>query len=464
MIRKTLTWVAAITAVTSVLAGCEVIAGIEEKTLVTSAADSGTPVDAPLRIVATAPLSGSVQSVGAEVKLGLQACVDRRNRGAGGVNGRRLVVDVKDDADDAKQAEAAARASLADDPLGFVSSWGSAQSATVAPVASAANKLFFAPMTSVNEGLRGANTPKTVFTMRPSIDQEVSAILDRIRADNGNVLPALAGNPTATPPTTSTLAVVADDGPFGTAAVASLKAVLTRRELNADDLRVYRFSDLTSVDSAADSVKTQAGRSDASSSKRFQVILFAEYESAGTFIRLLRSKAAADATTQSKAIAATARFYNTTYVGPEGLLVELGKPPREVPGAASTFQFQNVLLVHPVPSFGGQSPGIQEYLESLKATKPDAIPGYTSLEANLGCRLFLQGIDAAKGDYSTANLIRAFESLASIDLGIGVTGSFAADKHTAFDTLWLSEISPAGGEVGYVVKARWDALAGLRDP
>ena len=64
--------------------------------------------DAPLVIGESAPVSGTNQALGTGMKLGIELAFDEQNA-AGGIRGRKLVLDFRDDAYDPPTAEAAAR-------------------------------------------------------------------------------------------------------------------------------------------------------------------------------------------------------------------------------------------------------------------------------------------------------------------------------------------------------------------
>ena len=53
--------------------------------------------DAPLHIGMSAPVSGPSQALGTEMKLGIALAFDEQNA-AGGIRGRKLVLDFRDDA------------------------------------------------------------------------------------------------------------------------------------------------------------------------------------------------------------------------------------------------------------------------------------------------------------------------------------------------------------------------------
>src|SRR5689334_5466989 len=65
--------------------------------------------DAPLIIGQSAPVTGTNQALGTDMKLGVSLAFDERNQ-AGGIRGRKLQLDFRDDAYQPDLAEADARA------------------------------------------------------------------------------------------------------------------------------------------------------------------------------------------------------------------------------------------------------------------------------------------------------------------------------------------------------------------
>jgi ABC-type branched-subunit amino acid transport system substrate-binding protein len=446
--------VAAITAGTGALAGCEVIAGIDERQLVTStvnSADGGGGAET-IKIGLTAPLTGGNELIGNEVKLGIDACIARKNK-AGGINGRQLVVDLRDDGGDPAKAAAATTSLVESGVVGFLGSFGTATVETAGPVATAANKVFFAPITGLRAGLRDATASKYVFNMRASFDDEAKAILAQMKKDNLDALPGLKN-----------LAVFTEESSLGDAGYEAFKKALASESVTDAPRRYTHTADLGTVQSAATALKQQAATTaDLGPGKRIYVAMFTNYTASAAFTRLLRGEFVKDSSQSIKGAASTTRFFNASSAGAEGLQAEYMKPPKFVDGAvAPTPQYQNVWISHVVPSVKAVSPGLQEYRDALKDFKADAKGGLTSLESSLACRLFLQGLEAAKGDYTADGIVKGLESLTTVDLGIGVTGSYATDKHSAFDSVWLSDISPAGDDIEYTVRNRWDPRVGLR--
>lgn len=73
-------------------------------------------------------------------------------------------------------------------------------------------------------------------------------------------------------------------------------------------------------------------------------------------------------------------------------------------------------------------PVVKEYQQALAKATPAATPSFSGLEGYLGARVLVAGLRAAGRDTSRAGIVKAMESLGSIDLG-GMVVSFAPGAH-----------------------------------
>lgn len=472
MIRKTLAWVAACAAGIGVLAGCEVIAGIETKELAAGAEGDGGVAAQPIKVGMTAALTGPSGALGVELRRGIDACFARKNKN-GGISGRQLVLDVKDDKYDPATAEQNARALLdvtavnpdpnAPDTRGpnsviaLIGNVGTPTMQKTLPVAAKNKTIFFAPFTGAQTPLRDASRPPYVFNYRAGYFEETRAIVARIKEDNGGVLPPLKN-----------IIVFAQSDGYGDAGYNGMKAALAAEGQTELPLRInYTRDDLSSVTSAVTSA-TDAVTRDADKTKKVSLVMIDTPQIGSTFIKLYHDALKDPALAQDlRTAGATTRFIHVSFVGSEGLLDELKKPPNTytVSGAVTLYS-QNVFVSQVVPPPDARAPGTQEYRDSIAAFDKGRT-GPTSFEGDLACRLFVAGLEKANGDYTGDNLVKAYESLGEVDFGIDVKLSFTKDKHQATDNVWISEIKLATNAQGtaettYEFIERWDPLQGLR--
>ncbi|HEU4534911.1 MAG TPA: ABC transporter substrate-binding protein, partial [Polyangiaceae bacterium] len=153
------------------------------------------PSDAagPIRLGMSAPFQGPNGDLGTEMRRGMRAYFERVNA-AGGVRGRRLVLDSRDDGYDPSLARQNTLALLdvrqevedADRPdvvgpdgvLALVGNVGTPTALAAAPLATKNHTIFFAPFTGANEYLRDGTKSPYVFNYRASYYEETAAMAD----------------------------------------------------------------------------------------------------------------------------------------------------------------------------------------------------------------------------------------------------------------------------------------------
>ncbi len=173
--------------------------------------------DAPITIGQSAPVSGTNQALGTGMKLGVELAFKEQND-AGGIRGRQLVLDFRDDAYDPPTAEQAARGftdvvvspssppkcpstshpepdghgnttaisttALARGPhavLAFLGNVGTPTMVRSAPVAIETGTIYFGAFTGADVILRdntAGDCAKYMFNVRASYDQEAHATMD----------------------------------------------------------------------------------------------------------------------------------------------------------------------------------------------------------------------------------------------------------------------------------------------
>ncbi len=74
-----------------------------------------------------------------------------------------------------------------------------------------------------------------------------------------------------------------------------------------------------------------------------------------------------------------------------------------------------------------------------RPTRPDAAPGYASLEGYATAKLLVLALTAMKGQPTRAGLIDACETMHQVDLG-GVLVDFSADNHQASREVFLTQV------------------------
>jgi len=300
---------------------------------------------APLRIGMSAPVTGPSQDLGIEMKKGILLAFDEHNR-AGGVRGRPIELEFRDDEYRPASAEAAARelldVSVGKNPaqcpttttavvageqpvgqgelvrgpnavLGLVGSVGTPTMVRSAPIAVETGSLFFGAFTGAARVLRdGASGPcrRFIFNVRASYAQEARATLEfflKLRVPDARHVISFDQNDA-----------------FGQAGYDGLVAAFSALNANAPPPTIARFryirDDEASVPAQVDAAtKYMAGLLADGGNHTVGVLMTDTYGPATRFIKGVRDWQYADdaeQTTTQKAKRLTIYFSNVSFVGP----------------------------------------------------------------------------------------------------------------------------------------------------
>jgi branched-chain amino acid transport system substrate-binding protein len=150
------------------------------------------------------------------------------------------------------------------------------------------------------------------------------------------------------------------------------------------------------------------------------VIMIGAYKPCAEFIKLARQ-------TKLEAV-----FVNISFVGSDALAKELGAA-----GAG-------VVVTQVVPFPRDASVGVVgRYQAALKATKPDAVPGFVSLEGYMVGRLVIAALGKIDGDVTRKALLDAVAKTGAFDLG-GVALTYGPDNNRGSNQVFLTVIQPDG--------------------
>ncbi len=125
-------------------------------------------------------------------------------------------------------------------------------------------------------------------------------------------------------------------------------------------------------------------------------------------------------------------FLNVSFVGSKALAKELGK------------HGQGVVVTQVVPFPEDTSiPLVAQYRKALKASGPDAEPGFVSLEGYMVGRLVLQALEKLGGVVTRDGLLATIARVGTFDLG-GVTLTYGRDDNQGMDQVFLTVIESDG--------------------
>lgn len=432
--------------------------------------------DAPLIIGESAPISGTNQALGTAMKAGIEIAFDEQNA-MGGVRGRMLQLEFRDDAYQPNLAETNARAltdaqvlnteqpkcpsssamiagntpvstsALQRGPNAVLAMLGNVGTPTMvraAPIAVETGTVFFGAFTGASTVLRDttcADCSKYIFNVRASYAQEARATMELFRKKGvGDYTRMMSFDQNDS---------YGQSGYDGL--VQAYKDVVGNFPGSADDTNpIVRFrytrNDDTSVPAQASAAENYLANllSDTSGTVTVGVMMTDTYGAGGDFIIALRNWQFANDSQQTNLMKATRLklvFSNISFVGANALsdkLVEAGTVPNS--GIPYT---QDVVVSQVVPNYQSDSSDVVTSYNRLIADKGIA-PSFTSLEGYVAARVFIAGLMSHKGPFTPDRLVSTFEQLPDLSLGIGATSGFSASNHQYSNSVWGTSIQPDG--------------------
>ena len=444
---------------------------------------TGVPVcvaaeDAAILIGQSAPVSGTNQALGTGMKLGIELAFAEQNA-AGGIRGRQLELVFRDDAYQPQLAEQAARTlvdaqvSQSDQPrcpsttnpapgqspvsstaiargpsavLALVGSVGTPTMLRAAPVAVETGTLFFGPFTGAASILRdqaAGPCAKYIFNVRASYAQEAYATMELFKKRgvyNYKNLISFDQN--------DSYGQAGYDG-----IVAAYKSVIGEFPGNADSNNpIVRFrytrNDDTSVPAQAQAATQYLAQllANQSGTQNVGVMMTDTYGASAEFIKALRTWQYANDSQQTslqKATRLKLYFSNVSFVGPNALaqrLVEAGTV--DTPNGPLPLT-DNVVVSQVVPNYQSDQSDVVVAYNRLIAARGDK-PDFTSLEGYVSARVFIAGLLAHRGPFTPETLVRTFEKLPDLSLGLGATSGFSPANHQYSSSVWGTAIQPDG--------------------
>ena len=349
----------------------------------------------PIKLGISTALSGPSQSLGIEIKNGIETYFARINK-EGGVYGRPLEFITLDDG---YVPEAAVRNMhiLIDEEkvLAVLGNMGTPTAAVTVPIATEKKTLLFAPGTGA-ELLRRHPPNRYVINYRASYTQETDVMVRGIL--EAGILPHEIAIFTQNDS-------FGDDGYMGI--IKSLEAagyeqghLLPHGRYERNTVNVEQGL-LTILEAP---VKPKA------------IIMVGTYAACAKFIRIM------------KRVLSDTIYMNVSFVASTALKNALG-PDGE-----------GVIITQVVPHFESNLPLTREYLEDLKSYDPDAEPDFLSLEGYIIARIFVEGLKRAGPDVDREKIIDAILSIKNLDIGIGTPISFTDDNYQGSQMVWPTVI------------------------
>jgi branched-chain amino acid transport system substrate-binding protein len=366
--------------------------GISSAGLVTfsrALADPGVSAD---RIVfgQAAVFEGPANALGIGMRDGILAAFGEANA-RGGVKGRKLELMTRDDGYEPAKSIEATRALLNAGVFALVGPVGTPTSVAAHPIAREAGVPFIGPFTGV-ESLR---TPYQahIVNIRASYFQETEVMVAHLTKDRGF----------------ARIAIFYQDDAFGRAGLEGTQRALKKRGIELAAEGTFERNTVA-VKTALLEIRKAAPQA---------VIMIGPYKPCAEFIKL------------SRLMKFDPVFVNISFVGSDALARELG------PAGAGVV----VTQVVPFP-FDTSMPLVAAYQKALKASAPDASPGFVSLEGYLVGRSVIAALDKIDGEPTRKALIDTLMS-GHTDLD-GFALDFGKDDNQGSDAVYLTVIGPDG--------------------
>lgn len=441
----------------------------------------------PLRVGMSAPITGPSQDLGIEMKKGILLAFDEQNR-AGGIRGRPIELEFRDDEYRPESAEAAARdlldvgvgrspaqcpttttpvvpgerpvsdGALVRGPnavIGLVGSVGTPTMVRSAPIAVETGSLFFGAFSGAAKVLRdGASgtCSRYIFNVRASYAQEASATLEfflKLRVPDARHLVSFDQNDA-----------------FGQAGYDGLVAAYTAA-LGAPQVPIARFRYMRDDEGSVPAQVTAVTQYLASllsadtANHTVGVFMTDTYGPAMRFIRGVRDwqyASGPEQDTLKKAKRLTIYFSNVSFVGPNSLAERLRDAKTvSTPDGPKPYA-DGVFVSQVVPNYeNDQSDAVRTYKRLLQES--GQAPSFTSLEGYLTGRVFVEGLLRHEGPFTPAALVSTFETMPKLNLGLGASAGFGPNDHDYSKSVFGTAITPDGA---FVNRYYWSAGGALQ--
>lgn len=337
-----------------------------------------------------AALGGPAGALGTGMRDGILAAFAEVNA-AGGVQGRKLDLVSTDDGYEPKKAIEATKKLIDDGAFALVGPVGTPTSMAAFPLVKSAKIPFIGAFTGT-EALRNPYQPLAV-NIRASYFQETEVMVERLTKDRG----------------AKRIAILYQDDAYGTAGLAGTRRALDKRKMTLVAEAGYERN---TVAVRVPLLEIRKARPDA-------VIMIGAYKPCAEFIKVARS------------IDFDPAFINISFVGSDALAKELG------PAGAG------VLVTQVIPFPQDQSiPVVAAFHKALKMSKPDATPGFVSLEGYVVGRTVVEGLRRVKGEITRQSLM-AHLTNGTFDYG-GFSLTYGPNNNQGSNAVYLTVIGPDG--------------------
>ena len=350
----------------------------------------------------SAALSGPTQSLGWNMRAGIEAAFEEANR-RGGVNGRKLELVSRDDRYEPEITLTNTAALIEDDKVfALIGEVGTPTSRAAIPVASEAGVPFIAPFTGAYGFLRDGSH-SNVVNLRASYADETEEMIQRLTEDMS----------------IRRVAVLYQDDSFGRAGLAGVVDAMERRDLELVGTGIY----------PRNTVAVKAGLLDIRETEPQAIIVIGTAAPVAELVKWTRRIESKDEE--------AALIMTTSFAGSNALPAALGA------GGAGVF----VTQVVPPPSHTA-IPVVEQYREALlnlpmsaNVARPEPDP--VSLEGYLAGRLAIEALRRCGDDVTRQRFMDAIMNGGPIDLD-GFSLEYGRGDNQGSDAIFIAAIDQSG--------------------
>jgi len=320
---------------------------------------------APVKIGQTIDLTGPLADLGQALQRGAQVCFAAVNA-QGGVNGRKIVLETRDDGYDAKRAAANASAFLADkDTFALFNCLGTPIVEAMLPQVVESGIPLFAPTTGAM--LARPKSVRNILNVRASYAEEAEQMVQHL--SNIGI---------------KRIAVAYQNNSFGNEVLESVRVAMAKRQLQPVET--------ASIESNASNAPAAAGK-----------LAQAAPESV---IAVLAGKPALDFIKSFRAQRRGVPLYAFSVIGAATTLRTIGD---DAVGVAVT---------QVVPSPASPSVAVvRDFHQAWKAASPNIEPSHLALEGYINARVFVEALKRTGRNLTRERFIESAWALKHADLG-----------------------------------------------
>ena len=339
-----------------------------------------------------AALDGPARALGLGMRKGLLAAFQEINS-AGGINGRNLTLDSRDDGYEPDRSIAEVNRVIDENAFfALIGTVGTPTNKVLQPIATEAGIPLLGPFT----GAGFLRDPKNanVYNVRGTYDQETEEWIKQLVDVEG----------------LTNIAILYQDDAFGKVGLSGVEKALKRRgmELSARGTYTRNTTDVKDALVSMMEVNPQA------------VVMVGAYKPIGEFIKL------------SRTFSFTPEFVTISFVGSQALADELW------PEGAG------VLISQVVPFPWDDSIGIvADYQKAMNAYEDYASYDFVSLEGYVVGRVAIEALKNAGQDPTRESYLAALQGLTHLDLG-GLVISYGPGDNQGIDKIFMTRLLPDG--------------------